>query len=245
MEPITIDLNADLGEGYPFDAELMDIVTSANICSGAYISDEDHVRSAIVLATEADVRIGIHVGYPDIERFGRVAAFQSPRDFESALHRQVDQFLEMVESANGSVFYLKPHGALYHDLIPESDLWDVLFKVCDTHGWPLMHLADSNFLKVAATVAGAVNEAFIDRRYATVGSLEDRSLEGAVITDEEEVLAQAVSIATGKVILSDGIEKPISAQSLCLHGDTPGALTLASSVKERLHEKLFMIAPFI
>jgi len=236
MQPQSLDLNADLGEGYPLDAALMDVVSSANICSGAYIANDSSVKDAIQLATHADVRIGIHIGYPDIEGFGRRLAFQMPRDFESSLHRQVDQFLEHSLNAGASVGYLKPHGALYHDLIPESDLWEILFKVCESHRWPILHLAHSDLLKVAATVAGAFNEAFVDRRYETAHRLVDRQIEGAVLTDAEEVLAQAVNIATGKIILSDGTEHQLIAESLCLHGDTAGALTLGKQVRHGLEE---------
>jgi len=245
MNPHPLDLNADLGEGYPFDEALMEVVSSANICSGAYIENEASVEEAIQLATQADLRIGIHVGYPDVEGFGRRTAYQNPRDFESALHRQVDQFLEYTLAASASVHYLKPHGALYHDLIPESDLWEILFKVCETHRWPILHLAHSDLLTVAATVSGAFNEAFVDRRYKTAYQLVDRQTEGAVLTDIEEVLAQAVNLATGKIILSDGTEHQLSAESLCLHGDTVGALTLGKQVRHGLEEIDVEIRAFV
>lgn len=245
MKPHPIDLNADLGEGYPFDEALMGVVTSANICSGAYIADDASVKEAIQLATQANVRIGIHVGYPDIEGFGRRSAFQKPRDFKSSLHRQIDQFLEHSLKTGASVRYLKPHGALYHDLIPESDLWEILLQVCETHHWPILHLANSNLLQVSATVAGAFNEAFVDRRYETVHQLVDRQIKGAVLTEVEEVLAQAVNLAAGKVILSEGTEQQLSAESLCLHGDTAGALTLGKQVRHGLEEIDVEIRAFV
>ena len=245
MNQLTIDLNADLGEGYPFDAELMKVVTSSNICSGAYIDDAAPVRKAISLAIDAGVRIGIHVGYPDIENFGRRAGYQSPKAFESSLQRQVDQFLEMAVIKDAAVQYLKPHGALYHDLIPESDLWEILLKVCDMHKWPLLHLAHSDILSVAATVTGAFHEAFVDRRYASAQALIDRSAKGAVLTDSEEVLAQAVSLVNGEVALQDGTTIQLTAQSLCLHGDTEGALFLGQRIRTGIEDADFNIEPFL
>lgn len=244
MKQLTIDLNADLGEGYPFDEALMQVVTSANICSGAYIIEDTPVRKAIAHAANAEVQIGIHIGYPDVEGLGRRSAFLSPKTFQSALQRQVDHFLELALAEAATIRYLKPHGALYHDLIPESALWDILLRTCETHQWPVLHLAQSALLEVAATVAGAVHEGFVDRRYASPDALVDRSIEGAVMIDPEEVLAQAVSLAMGNVVLADGTKELVKAQSLCLHGDTAGALDLGKHVRSGLQEANVTITPF-
>ncbi len=242
MKQLSIDLNADLGEGFPFDAELMNVVSSANICSGAYIANTQPVRQALALAVRAEVRVGIHVGYPDVEGFGRRAEYQTPKEFSKALHEQVDRFLVLAKAVNADVLYLKPHGALYHDLSSKSDLWEILIKCCEQHQWSIMHLAASDFLAEASKSIDAIHEGFVDRRYASTQELVSRSNPQGVLTDVEEVLAQAQELANGKVSLADGAGAELNVQSLCLHGDTPNALQLGTAVRKYLIKNNILIS---
>ena len=244
MQPQSIDLNADLGEGFPHDAELMQIVTSANICSGAYIPNDEPVKAALALAKAHDVRVGIHVGYPDVEGFGRTSNFMSPAEFKVALDEQVDSFLVLAKAAGVEVKYLKPHGALYHDLIPQSELWTIILRVCFKHDWSVVHLAGSNFLKLAAEGIGTIHEGFVDRRYESTKQLLARDQKGAVLQDEAEVLAQAKSLVKGRLKLNDGRVVSSKVNSLCLHGDTPGAVQMGGSVRRGLLSEGFELAPY-
>ena len=245
MKQLSIDLNADLGEGFPFDAELMKIVSSANICSGAYIASDEPVREALALAKANDVAVGIHVGYPDVEGFGRRSNYMDPAAFAVALDAQVKSFLVLAEAENVKVSYLKPHGALYHDLNHKSELWNILIEVCVRHGWPVMHLAESDFLSEADTAIKTIHEGFVDRRYASGKELVSRSNPRAVLTDLQEVLAQAQGLLNGGVTLEGGSPQVLSVQSLCLHGDTPGAVNLGLAVRNNLLDNQVLVSAIL
>lgn len=218
-----VDLNADLGE-VEGDLALMAIVTSANVACGGHAGDAATMAAALAEAAARGVVVGAHPSYLDREGFGRRECDAPPR----LVARQVAEQVERL-CALGEVRYVKLHGALYHRANHDAALAEAILEALPVHHV----LAQPGHLVEAARRRGfgATIEGFCDRAYNKDGSLVDRSLPGALLTDPAAVVAQAVTLA-GRV------------GSLCLHGDTPGALELATVVRRGLVEAGVDLSPF-
>jgi len=228
-----IDLNCDLGEGAGKDAELMPLITSANIACGAHAGDEATMRATVALALDHGVAVGAHPGFADREFFGRREIAMSPAALRELVIRQISRLREM-----GPVRHVKPHGALYHlaardrgmaDVVAGA-VWDVDPLLC------LFGLAGSELIR-AGRARGLViaEEVFGDRTYQRDGSLTPRSLAGAVIEDERAVVAQVLQmVQTGTVRTVDGTDVNIAADTICLHGDGPNAVSFAIMLRRGL-----------
>jgi 5-oxoprolinase (ATP-hydrolysing) subunit A len=220
-----IDLNADLGESWPRwtsgeDVALLDVVTSANVCCGAYAGDVELMRATCEAAVARGVSIGAQVGYPDRENFGRARFEMGIADLSREVTHQIRLLDEMARSLGSRVSYVKPHGALYNRIV--DDEVQARAVVDGLLGLPLMGLPRSVSLTIAeAAGITVIHEGFADRAYTPEGRLIARTEPGAVLDDPAEVAAQAVSLL-GQVA------------SVCVHSDSPGALELARSVRKAL-----------
>ncbi|MFI5426427.1 LamB/YcsF family protein [Aeromicrobium sp. UC242_57] len=224
-----IDLNADLGESWERwrsgdDVALLDVVTSANVCCGAYAGDAELMRVTCEAAVARGVAIGAQVGYPDRENFGRVYVDISPAELTAELLDQVRMLDDIARSIGGTVTYVKPHGALYNTIVHhERQAQAVVDAICALdRPLPLLGLPGSLVLDLAAAAGlPVVHEGFADRAYTAAGTLVPRSEPGAVLDLPDAVAAQAVDLL-GRV------------SSICVHSDSPGALQLARAVHAAL-----------
>jgi UPF0271 protein len=237
----TIDLNADLGEGYEFDVELMRVVSSCNIACGGHAGDPDSMAATVKLAIENDVAIGAHPAYPDRAGFGRTSGFCAGEDLHNSLLKQIDTLAGIVRAAAGDVSHVKPHGALYNDAAADRELANIVvsaaMKACP--GASIVGPPHGE-LRSAATEQGAdyVVEAFVDRAYCADGSLVPRSEINAVHSDINVVTTQALRLATeGQLTAENGEVISVRAQTLCIHGDTAFAAELALAVRDVLSQR--------
>jgi UPF0271 protein len=247
-----IDLNADVGESFGAytigaDAELIPSITSANVACGFHGGDPAVMRRTVRLAREAGVSVGAHPGFQDLAGFGRREMRVSPQDAEDMVLYQIGALAGIARSEGVSLRHVKPHGALYNMAVRDAALAEAIARavrafdpaliVFALPGSELMRAGDACGLPVAA-------EGFADRSYEPDGSLTPRSRKGAVIHDTSAVVARAVRMATeGKVTASDGSEILLRVQTICTHGDTPGAQELTRALRAGLERAGVLIAP--
>ena len=244
---LSLDLNADLGEGCAFDAELMSVVTSCNIACGGHIGDDASMRTALQLAKENNVAAGAHPSFPDRENFGRTKSTLSGAALETSLAEQVAKLKAIADELDLPITHLKPHGALYNMAALDAGLSESVVKVLRdiVPGASLFGPPESH-LEAAAAAQGIrfVAEGFADRAYEADGRLRDRKAAGAVIHDAEAQTAQALEMATrGEVETYDGARIQLPIQTICVHGDTPGAFAAAQSIKAVLEQNGLALCP--
>jgi 5-oxoprolinase (ATP-hydrolysing) subunit A len=239
---VRIDVNCDLGEGldpwlpgeHGLDAQLLDVVTSANVACGGHAGDERTMRAVVEAALVRGVSVGAHPSYVDRENFGRRALDVPPATLRAQVADQIGALLDVAAGLGAQVRYVKPHGALYSVIARDEEQADaVLAAVADTGGLPVVGLPGSVFLRLAAARGlTPVAEAFADRGYLADGSLVPRTAPGALLTDADEVAARVIGLVTdGAVRAADGSHVPLDAQTVCVHSDTPGAPELAARVR--------------
>ena len=217
----SIDLNADVGESAERwaageDAALLDIVTSANVCTGAYAGDDDLIVATCATAVRLGVTLGAQVGYPDREGFGRRPMEFEPDDLAEEIRRQIQHLTNLAEHVGAEIAYVKPHGALYHRIIHDPVQAGALRGAIG--GLPLMGMAGT----LPAGRPPDLAEGFADRGYADETSLIPRGEPGDLLTDPSDVAAQAVRL------LERGVH------SICVHSDSPGAVALARAARAAL-----------
>ncbi|WP_211216235.1 LamB/YcsF family protein [Longispora albida] len=244
-----MDLNADLGEGFgrwelTADEALLGIVTSANVACGFHAGDPSIMRRVCELAVARGVRIGAQVSYRDLAGFGRRAMDVPPGELADEITYQIGALEVFARAAGGRVSYVKPHGALYNRVVTDQvQAAAVLDGIRRAGDYPVLCLPESALLSLAG--GHGVPEAFADRTYTAQGHLVPRGQPGAVLTDPQAIAAQALSIASeGRVTAVTGETVPVVARSLCLHGDTPGAVGHARQVRELLTSHLVPVEPF-
>ncbi|MDZ3822066.1 MAG: 5-oxoprolinase subunit PxpA [Pseudoxanthomonas sp.] len=238
----TICLNADVGElpgtdGRALDAGLLALVSRCNIACGGHAGDAGSMAATIALAQERDIGIGAHPAYPDRAGFGRRRLDIAPAALAAALATQVAALQAVAAARGATVRHLKPHGALYN--VAATDLATarlVVAVAADAGIGQLLGPPGSAFAVAAADAGlGFIAEGFADRSYEADGSLTPRTLPGAVLASAAGVAAQALRIVRqGEVIARTGERLRLCVQTLCLHGDTPGALALAHGLREAL-----------
>lgn len=233
-----VDLNADLGEGAPDDAELLALVSAANIACGWHAGDARLMQATVAAALARGVAIGAHPSYPDRDNFGRSEMQLSPADVRADLIYQIGALDALVRAQGGELHHVKPHGALYNQAARDPALADaVAAAVLDVNpGLAVYGLAGSELLR-AAERAGlrAVSEVFADRGYRADGSLVPRSQPGAFISDVDEAVARTLRMVREGVVVAVGGETvPLLAQTICLHGDGPHALAFARALHAAL-----------
>jgi 5-oxoprolinase (ATP-hydrolysing) subunit A len=241
-----MDLNADVGEGMD-DAPLLPLLTSANVACGLHAGGPLLMDRTVALALSHRVAVGAHPGYADRAHFGR-DAMELPLDEVRALVLyQVGALDGFVRARGGRLRHVKAHGGLYNRAAKDRALAVAIAEAVHAYRSDLIlvGLAGSAQLEAARAMGlRAAGEAFADRRYLPDGSLMPRSQAGAVLHDAAEAAEQAARIAEeGHAVASDGSRVRIAAETLCLHGDTPGAVALARAIRARLESSGIAIAP--
>ncbi|MEU6406474.1 5-oxoprolinase subunit PxpA [Streptomyces sp. NPDC046985] len=239
----SIDLNADLGEGFgrwrlTDDEGLLSVVTSANVACGFHAGDPVTMRRVCETAAERGVRIGAQVSYRDLAGFGRRAMDVPRAELAAEVAYQIGALEVFARAAGARVSYVKPHGALYHRVVRDEEQAGAVVEGVLLAGTalPVLGLPGSRLLELAGEAGlGAVAEAFADRAYTDEGTLVPRDRDGAVVADPESVVERSLGLASSGTVRSHtGAVVGVRARSLCLHGDTPGAVELARRVRERL-----------
>jgi UPF0271 protein len=248
-----VDLNSDLGESYGAwkmgdDKAMLAIVSSANVACGFHAGDPLTVLSTLQEAAARGVAVGAHVSYPDRVGFGRRRMDVAPAELTADVIYQIGALRGLAAAAGTRVRYVKPHGALYNTIADDAVQADAVIagiRAIDP-SLALMALAGAPILE-RARAAGlrVVAEAFADRAYTPTGALVSRREPGAVLHDPEEVAQRMLRLATDGVIeAADGSQLRLEAQSICVHGDSPAAVAMARSVRERLANAGVAVAPF-
>lgn len=225
---MTIDLNCDMGEleDAAHEAALMEYISSANIACGGHAGDDAIMERTARLAMDRGVRIGAHPGYPDRANFGRIEMPMTPAAIEGTVLEQIQRLDAIVRRLGGEIVHVKPHGALYNVAVRNREVAQAIGS--GVARWnprvPIFGLAASPMLDVWREMGlPAAAEAFADRRYEPDGSLRNRKFPDALITDPAAAAAQAVRLAReGK------------AETICVHGDTPGAVAILKACREAL-----------
>lgn len=231
-----IELNADVGEGGP-DSLLMPLVDRVSIACGGHTGDIASMRMALMQAKELGIQPGAHPGYPDQANFGRKPMEASAKEVTRWVTGQTSSLLDVATLMGVKLFHVKLHGALYNQAAVDRAIAEAVIEaLLELRGLALVALAGSP-LAGWARMAGLVvlEEAFADRRYMQDGQLVPRSTPGAVIEESEEAVSQALAIACGQTVEPlGGGALCIRAQTICLHGDEPGALKRAEAVASAL-----------
>ncbi len=240
---LTIDLNADLGEfsdeiSLARDTELMRYVTSANVACGGHTGDENTIRTTVLAAKAHGVAVGAHPSYPDRENFGRIEMAIAMDELKKSVTEQIVRLIEIALQEGVSASHVKPHGALYHSANKNTDIARMIAEVVLSLDRNLVLVGQSGSTALGvyrSTGLRTVSEGFVDRCYESNGSLRNRQLPGSVLASTEHVQRQAVSIALRQPVTAyDGTSLRVEAETLCLHSDTPNAVSLARLVRERL-----------
>ncbi|MFV0282392.1 MAG: LamB/YcsF family protein [Castellaniella sp.] len=248
-----MDLNSDLGESFGAwrmgdDASMLDIVTSANVACGFHAGDPAGILDTLRAAAARGVAIGAHVAYPDLAGFGRRNMDPSSRELVADVIYQIGALQALAAAAGTRVSYVKPHGALYntiaHDRRQAADVVTALLEL--DGGLVLMALAGSPLLDWARERGvPVVAEAFADRAYMPDGALVSRREAGAVLHDPEQVADRMLDLVrTGAITAIDGRRVRLQADSICVHGDSPGAVAMAHAVRRRLESAGIPLSPF-
>ncbi|MDX5630201.1 MULTISPECIES: 5-oxoprolinase subunit PxpA [unclassified Brenneria] len=249
----TIDLNSDLGESFGQwkmgdDDAMLDIVTSANVACGFHAGDPAGILRTLRAAGQRGVAVGAHVGYPDLAGFGRRNMDIASADLTAGVIYQIGALKGLATSAGATVSYVKPHGALYNTIAGDRrQALDVIQAILEIDaslvlvclaGSPLLDLAREKGLTTVA-------EAFADRAYTAEGTLVSRRLPGSVLHDAADVAQRMLRLVEDGVVEAiDGTLTPVQADSICVHGDSPGALEMARQVRLALEKAGVALRPF-
>jgi UPF0271 protein len=248
-----IDLNSDLGEGFGVwrlgdDAALLGIVTSANVACGFHAGDPTIMSAVTSTAADRGVAVGAQVSYRDLAGFGRRRIEMDPGELTDEVIYQIGALDGFCHVAGQSVRYVKPHGALYNTCVDDEVQAAAVVRAVALYddSLPVLGLPGSALLRHAGRAGlPCVAEGFVDRAYTPDGRLVPRSDPGALVTDVDEVVQRAVRLAQdGEVVAVDGTVLPMKVESLCVHGDTPGAVSLARQVRAALEHAGAVVRPF-
>jgi len=246
-----IDLNSDMGESFGAysigaDEEILRWVTSANVACGWHGGDPHVMRQTVARAKALGVAVGAHPSYPDLLGFGRRVMQISRQEARDYMLYQIGALRAFVEAAGLTLQHVKPHGAIYNEAAKDQELSLGIAEAVKEAGGDLilMGLPDSEMLKAAHDLGVRVaREAFGDRAYNEDGSLVSRKIAGSLITDPEVVAQRVIGLVQGRVTAITGKEIRFQADTICLHGDTPGAAVIARRVRERLEKEGAQVRP--
>ncbi|MGE7368641.1 LamB/YcsF family protein [Neorhizobium sp. NPDC001467] len=250
---LTIDINSDLGESFGAwkmgdDPAMLDVVSSANVACGFHAGDPAGIFKTLKAAAERGVAIGAHVGYRDLAGFGRRNMDPTSEELIGDVIYQIGALQGLAKAAGTRVTYVKPHGALYNtisiDKRQAKDVIDAILAIDPS--LVLMALAGSQLVEQArATGLAVVAEAFADRAYTPEGNLVSRREKGSVLHDPELIAERMVRMVKDGVIEAiDGTLTKVDAQSICVHGDSPGAVAMAKRLREKFEQSGLTIRSF-
>jgi 5-oxoprolinase (ATP-hydrolysing) subunit A len=240
---VIVDLNADLGEGFGAwqlgdDEAMLNVVTSANVACGFHAGDPALLLRTCRAASDRGVRIGAQVSYRDLAGFGRRFIDATPEDLTADVIYQIGALQSIAHAAGSVVSYVKPHGALYNTIVTNYDQARAVAAAVHAvdPNLPVLGLSGSVFFAEAHELGlRTVAEAFADRAYRADGQLVSRRERNAVLHDVAEIASRVSSMVTsGRVDAVDGSTIPITVESVCVHGDSPGAVQIANAVRDRL-----------
>jgi len=243
VKDIAIDINADLGESEESlalgtDFELMRYITSANVACGGHAGNEQTMLQTLAAARKLNIAAGAHPGYPDRANFGRLESQLAPLEIEASVQDQIAWLWKVAESLRMRLVHVKPHGALYHAASKNREVAQAIGRAVKAINPQLIMVgqARSSSLEVWDSMGLRwAAEAFADRAYEPDGALRKRTVTGALLNDPARASQQALDIAVRqRVITSDGSEIPVSANTICIHSDTPGSVAIAREVNQRL-----------
>lgn len=218
----TIDLNADIAEGFPFDHDLLRIVSSVNVCTGHHAGDPDLTAETVRLARSLGKRVGAHVGFPDRQSMGR-------RELEEGYPLEWIESVAIQIRASSTFAYIKPHGALFHWLANDPERSNYLWNVLEEMEKAFMGLPGTGHeTQCRRRGIRMIVEGYCERGYDSAGSLLPRSQPGAVLTNLDDILAQAVRLAS-------------QVDSICVHGDRDDAVEVAYAVRTKLEEEGYRV----
>jgi UPF0271 protein len=253
QEGARMDLNSDLGEGFGRwslgdDDALLEVVTSANVACGYHAGDASTMRRVCDRAVERGVAIGAQVGYRDVPGFGRRFIDVEPDELTQDVLYQLGALEAFARVAGSRVRYVKPHGALYNAIVTHEEQAAAVVRAVVEHdrALPVLGLPGSVWLQQAQEAGlRVVREAFADRAYTPQGALVSRRLPGAVLHDPDEITRRCVAMATGETVADvEGGPLALSPDSICVHGDTAGAVDIARRVREGLASAGVRLVPF-
>jgi UPF0271 protein len=235
-----VDLNSDLGEGAGFDIELLELVSSANIACGFHAGDPASILQSIREAKERNVAVGAHPSFADRENFGRTELAVEPSQFFSQLVYQLGAFSALATAEGVRMNHVKPHGALYNMAVRDQRLAEAIVRaslVVDPY-LILFAPAKSELERAAETSElRVVHEVFADRNYLADGSLVPRTRADALLNDPQEAAKRVLRmLREGKVQSVEGRDVVVRAETICVHGDTPGAVEFARELRTQLEE---------
>lgn len=229
-----IDINADLGEGFPWDDALLDRVSSASVCCGAYAGDRATIEATLRAAVERNVVVGAHPGYADRAGFGRRERSLDRKAVRDLIVDQVDRLIESAESMNQNIKYLKPHGALYNQAQRDREIARGVIDAAFERSLPVLGLGGGVLAELAAERGVRfVAEGFPERRYRADGSLVPRDRGDAILIDPQEIEEQI------HALIELGVE------TLCIHGDAAHAVAVADLVRSVCDRSKIQIRSFI
>jgi len=230
MKKKRLDINCDVGEGIGNEARLFPYITSCNIACGGHAGDAKSMQEIVRLSKRHSVKIGAHPSYPDKLNFGRVSLDMPVAEFRKSIQEQLSALQQVINEESATLHHIKPHGALYNDLVKTPDLVKVfLHMIAAYQPSCYLYVPFGSVIAREANLQGfrIIYEAFGDRRYLTASQLVPRQHPGAVIQDPQEVLEQLISMfRKGQVKTLDGTVVPLKADTFCIHGDTPSALQI-------------------
>jgi UPF0271 protein len=248
-----MDLNADLGEGFGVwrlgdDEAMLDVITSANVACGFHAGDAATMRNVCVAAAARGVAVGAQVSYRDLAGFGRRRIDYDPGELRDDVLYQIAALDGIARVAGTRVTYVKPHGALYNTAADDEVQANAVVRAVAEYDVDLAVLGlPASALLRAADAAGlrSVTEGFADRGYLASGRLVPRTQPDALVVDPAAVAARALAMAGGEIVAVDGTVVRQRVESICVHGDTPGAVALATSVRQTLSDAGVNLAAFV
>ncbi|WP_032095823.1 MULTISPECIES: 5-oxoprolinase subunit PxpA [unclassified Alteromonas] len=239
-------LNCDLGESFgawsmPVEKDIMSEIDQANIACGFHAGDPLVMKAALDIAKAHGVSVGAHPSYPDLQGFGRRSMAMQANELSACIQYQVSALVGMADIVGTQVDYVKPHGALYNDMMKNKDIRQTVMKsvaaMCQGK-LPLMVQATSEHQEIIDEAkqhgVSLLFEAFSDRRYTDEGYLQSRQIDGAVLSSQEALVQAKQLIEQGTVTTASGATLSIQADSLCVHGDTAGAVEIARQIRAYL-----------